>query len=365
MSTLEYALDRIAALERQNSRLEKEVAILRAGHNCRSGVRIFALDSSKDYGEAVANALNRQLSPHREFYHPDKEVYVRASVNVRRCHTFVIGSLYTDEQETVNDKLAKMKYLIGALKDAHAAEVTAVCPYLPYARSDRKVRSREAVITKYLATAFEAVGADRIITIDVHNLQAFQNAYRSCHADNLECKIEFANYFKAELGNVSPCEISILSPDAGGMARCNWFRKALSKRLGAGIGIAFLDKKHEDDDSAKKSGNKIVGSNRKVMIIVDDMIASGSTIKLAADAALAHEAEQIWVVATHGLFVGKANENLDLPHIHKIVIGDTIKPFRLSVKLLEKTEIVPTTQLFAETIRRTYTGESLSTLFDS
>jgi len=358
-------LKRITRLEQANSKLNKELAILRAGQNCRSGVRVFALNFSKDYGEAVANALNRELSPHREFYHDDRELYVRACVNVRRCSVFVIASLYTDQTETVNDKLAKLKYFVGALKDAAAEKVIAICPYFCYARSDRKVRSREAVITKYIAQELEAVGTDRIITLDVHNLQAYQNAFRTCHSDNLEAKIDFANYFGSQLAEVHPRNISILSPDAGGMSRCNWFRQALMKRLGPEIGIAFLDKSHDENDSSKKSGDKIVGDVAPIMIIYDDMIASAGTSKLAADACLAYGAEQIWLVATHGLFVGKANERLDLPHIHKIVITDTVKPWRLSEKLLTKTEIVPTASRVAEAIRRTYTGESLSSMFES
>lgn len=350
-------------IEHRLERLEKYAAILRAGRNSRPGMKLFALGKSRPFGEGVAASLNMELSSCIEKYHPDGEIYIRPGVNVRCSVVFVISNLYGCDNESVNDEVAKLTYFVGALKDAAAAEVTVVAPYLPYARSDRKVKSREPVITKYLARVLEAVGVDRLITMDVHSLQAYQNAYSDCRTDNLECKIEFANFFARRLSDLSPSSISVLAPDAGGFARCEFFRQALHNRIGKGVGIAWLDKKHDEDNSEIKHADTIIGDIRPVMIILDDMIASGGTISLAANTAKNAGAGEIWVAATHGLFVGNANTTLLNSNINHIVISDTILPFRLHKEILEKTEIVPTTQLFAEAIRRTYTGESLSSMF--
>ncbi len=347
-------------LQRQVDHLQKQVSILRAAGNSQPGLKLFALDGSRDFGAKVAGVLNMKLSRQYERFFPDGECYVRPRVNVRRSHVYVIQSLYSDRRQTINDKLKKLYTFIGAAVDASASEVVAVVPYLGYARSDRKVKSREPVITKYIAEHLESIGTTRILTMDVHNLGSFQNAYRTCRSDNLECKVEFASHMAKELDGVESTDISVLSPDAGGMPRARRFRGALEKRLGPGTALAFLDKEH---NAERVRATQIVGEVRPVMIVVDDMIASGSTIKLAIEAAHKYGAERIYAVATHGLFVGDVNDNLNHPQLYKLVISDTIEPFRLSEQILAKTDIVPTTNLFAEAIRRTYTGESLSDLF--
>lgn len=341
-----------------------EISMLRAERwGNRGGMKVFALGCSSDFGRAVCKNLNISLSPIIERYHNDGEVYVRPGENVRRSTVFVICSLYGDQEESVNDKLAKVKYFVGALKDAAASEITLVAPYLAYSRSDRKVKSREPVITKYLARELEVVGVNRLITMDVHSLQAYQNAFAECRTDNLTCKVEFAEFFATKFANIHPSEIGVLSPDAGGFPRTEEFRKALTHRLGKGIGIAFLDKRHDEDDSNQKYAETIVGPVRPYMIVLDDIIASGGTIALSASAACRGGAKQVWCAATHGLFVGKVNDLLDTKDIYRIVVSDAISPFRLSEKLLQKTEIVATDRLWAEAIRRTFTGDSLSSMF--
>ena len=352
----------VERLREQVARLQRRVSILSAAGDGHPGFRLFALDGSRDFGSKVAKALNMRLSPHVERFHPDRECYVRPRHNVRRSHVYVITSLYSDEHQSVNDKLMKLYTFIGAAVDASAAEVVAVIPYLGYARSDRKVQSREPVITKYIAEHLRSIGCRRVLTIDVHNLGAFQNAHRHpCLGDNLECRVEFAPYLaREELHDTEPSDITVLSPDGGGMERSRHFRRSLEKQMDQGIGLCFFDKQHSGD---KITGHQIVGDVRPVTIVLDDMIASGRTTRLCIDAAHAAGSERIYVVATHGLFVGDVNKNLDSEHLTKLVISDTIEPFRLSEAILEKTAIVSTTTTFAEAIRRTYTGESLSDLF--
>lgn len=353
---------RIAKLEAVIASQDSKIRVLEAFPH-QPEIKLFTINGSKSFSECVARSMKMGLSSHSEKNHLDGEVYIRSAVNVRESSVFIIASIYGDNHESVNDKLAKVEYMIGAMKDAGAIRVTLIAPYLPYARSDRKVKSREAVITKYIAHKFEALGLDRLITMDVHSLQAYQNAYSNCRTDNLECKIEFANYFSEVFRRTPPHEISILAPDSGGFARCDAFRKVLVTRLGEGIGLAWFDKSHDEHNSEIKRGSNIIGDIRENMICLDDMIASGGTISLASSAAIKAGAKKVWVAATHGLFVGDANDKLMSSDIHQIVISDTIEPFRLLPSVLQKVVVVSTADLFAEAIRRTFTGDSLSSMF--
>ena len=112
--------------------------------------KIFALGEN-NAGPKVAAHLGVNLASHEERFHPDRESYVRSLENVRRFRVFVMQNLYTDAYESVDQKLVKLLWFIGALRDADAEDITVVMPYLAYARSDRKVKSREGVITKYVA----------------------------------------------------------------------------------------------------------------------------------------------------------------------------------------------------------------------
>ncbi|HSJ80246.1 MAG TPA: ribose-phosphate pyrophosphokinase-like domain-containing protein, partial [Thiobacillus sp.] len=146
---------------------------------------LFALDASRAYGERVATALGVALSSHEEREFEDGEHKARPLENVRGKDVYVIQSLYGEPGMSANDKLVRLLFFIGALKDASAGRVTAVCPYLAYSRKDRKTKSRDPVSSRYVAQLFEAVGSDRMVTLDVHNPAAYQNAFR-IPAEHLE-----------------------------------------------------------------------------------------------------------------------------------------------------------------------------------
>ena len=175
-------------------------------------LRLFALNTSRDFGAKVSEKLAISLSQHEERDFEDGEHKARPLVSVRGQDVFVIQSLYGEAQHSVNDKLCRLLFFLGALRDASAARLTAVVPYLCYARKDRKSQPRDPVTTRYVATLFEAMGVDRVVTLDVHNLAAFQNAFRS-HTDHLEAKQLFIDYF---MPLVRQKEVVVVSPDVGG-----------------------------------------------------------------------------------------------------------------------------------------------------
>ena len=162
---------------------------------------LFVLNSSRTFGEQVSLRLALEPGLHEEREFEDGEHKARPLISVRGKNAFVIQSLYADHQQSGNDKLCRLLFFIGALKDAAAARVTAVVPYLAYARKDRKTKPRDPVTTRYVAALFEAVGTDAVMTLDVHNLAAFQNAFR-CRTEHLEANMLFVEHFVPVLKEV-------------------------------------------------------------------------------------------------------------------------------------------------------------------
>ena len=201
-------------------------------------LKLFAPNAGRAYGEAVSRALGQPLAAHEEREFEDGEHKARSLENVRDCDVFVVQSLYGDAQRSADDKLLRLLFLVGALKDASAARVTVVAPYLAYSRKDQKSKARDPVTTRYVATLFEAVGADCMVTLDVHNLAAYQNAFR-CRAEHLEAGPLFVRTLAPRLRDA---DVAVVSPDAGGIKRADAFRTRLAAALGRPVGMAFAEK---------------------------------------------------------------------------------------------------------------------------
>src|SRR5215831_13972324 len=311
----------------------------------RGEIAIFAPSPGCDFGERVGAHLGVSLSAHEEREFEDGEHKMRPLVNVRGKDVFVIQSLYGDEKQSVNDKLCRLLFFLGALRDASAERVTAVIPYLCYARKDRKSKPRDPVTTRYVAGLFESVGVNSAITLDVHNLAAYQNAWR-VPTDHLEAKKLFANYFAKLAANQ---DVVVVSPDVGGVKRAEEFRTALSHFLKRAVGNAFVEKYRSAD---VVSGGSLVGDvSGKVAIIIDDLISSGTTIVRAAEACRSRGATAAYGAASHGVFGSKASEALANPALEKIVVTNTVPPLRLDATLgRNKLTILDTSALFAEAI---------------
>lgn len=321
---------------------------------------IFSPAADRDFGTQVCAYLHLSLSAQEEREFEDGEHKIRPLVNVRGRDVFVIQSLYSDERYSVNDRLCRLLFFLGALRDASAERVTAVVPYLCYARKDRKSKPRDPVTTRYVACLFEAIGVDRLITLEVHNLAAFQNAFRM-RTDHLAAKKLFVEYFAPLLQQQ---EVVIVAPDSGGVKRAEDFRQALSRVLQQEIHSAFLEKYRSAD---VVSGTAVIGNvNNKVAIILDDLISSGTTLARAAAACQAQGARQVYAAASHGVFSRDAAENLAHPALEKIVITNSLPPFRLSLDVVQQKLIVLNAAgLFAEAIRRIHTGGSVVELLEA
>ena len=196
--------------------------------------RLFALQATADLGKAVAQALGCNLAVHEERGFEDGEHKVRPLDPVNGANVYVIQSLHSGPSETANDKLCRLLFFIGALKDAGAARVTAVVPYLCYARKDRRTKPNDPVTTRYIAGMFESVGTDCIVTLEVHNPVAFENAFR-CRTVSLTTTLVFVDYVRA----LQDERFSVVSPDPGGAKRAELFREALEAALRRPVGKAF------------------------------------------------------------------------------------------------------------------------------
>lgn len=320
----------------------------------RDALCLFALDTSRPYGERVAAALGITLSRHEAREFEDGEHKARSLENVRDRDVYVIHSLYGEPGMSANDKLIRVLFFIGALKDASAAQVTAVCPYLAYSRKDRRTKPRDPLGSRYVAQLFEAVGTDRMVTLDVHNLAAYQNAFR-IPAEHLEARGLFVAWFAARLQDEA---IVVVSPDAGGVKRADAFRDALARALGRPVGSAFMEKRRSE---GVVSGEAVVGDiGGKTAIILDDLVGSGTTLARAAAACRALGAKRVFAAASHGVFAGAAAEVLADPALEKLLVADSIPPFRLPPAMLgRQVEVLDSAPLFAEAIRRLHSGGSL------
>ncbi len=319
-------------------------------------LRLFALEDSRRLGERVAAALGVPLAAHEERDFEDGEHKARPLENVRGTDAYVICSLYGDDHRSVNDKLVRLLFFLGALRES-AARVTAVTPYLCYSRKDRKTKPRDPVTTRYTASLFEAVGTDCLITLDVHNLAAFQNAFR-INTEHLEARPLFIDHV---LQHWSGDELVVVSPDVGGIKRAERFRESLEKRLGRPVAAAFMEKKRS---GGVVSGEAMVGEvEGRTALIVDDLIAGGTTMARAAAACARQGARRAVALATHGVFARGAGTRLDTPELERVVITDSVPPARLDPEFVRRRlTVIDSSGLLAEAIRRLHEDGSITEL---
>jgi ribose-phosphate pyrophosphokinase len=302
--------------------------------------------SYPELAQGVAELLNIELALSAS-RHPDNEAKIEIPANIRGRDVFVIQTLTPPNQDGY---FVELMFILDAVRRASAGKITAVLPYMAYQRQDKKNRSRVPIGAAVIAQALINSGADRLITVDNHSPQ--QQGYINAPWDEL-----FASHsLSPVIRDLGLTDVTVLSPDTGGLKRADYYLHLIGAQ-----DLASIYKQRSRD--GRSNSTKIIGEvSGKDVLIIDDLIASGSTIFDAAKLAKKDGAKRIIVAATHGLFLGNFTEKLDNSPIEKILITNTL-PYEQIIIEHPKIQIVDITNLLSEAIKRTVTGDPLSELF--
>jgi ribose-phosphate pyrophosphokinase len=303
--------------------------------------------ANEPLAEAIAHQVGIPLMERRIEVFPDGEMYVKLAASVRGRDTYIIQPTCAP----VNENLLELLLLADTMRRASAGQVTAIVPYYGYARQDRKFTGREPISAKLVANLLAAAGANRIVTIDLHS-PAIQGFF-DIGMDHLTAIPLLADYLRACI----PRNSVIVSPDTGGVKRADFYARLLD------LPIAILHKRRAGAHTVEIAA--VIGDIRgQHAIIVDDIIATGGTIRQAVETLVAAGAlPDVHVVATHAVLAGEAPALLRHPAIAEIVVTDTI-PIPDAVRTaLPMLRVVSVAELLANAIFRLHEGLSLSELF--
>jgi len=277
----------------------------------------------------------------------DKEIFVEMQENVRGEDVFVIQST----SFPANDNLMELLIIIDTLRRASAKRITAVIPYFGYARQDRKPGPRTPITSKLVANMIDKAGANRVLTMDLHAGQI--QGFFDIPTDNLFAAPALTTNIKNKIKDSSPI---VVSPDVGGVVRA----RIIASRIGADL--AIVDKRRER--AGESEVMNIIGDvSGRSCFIVDDIVDSAGTLCNASDALLEQGAIEVYAYVTHGVLSGEAVERVNKSSLTKLVVTDTIEESDLVIKS-DKIEVISTSPLLGEAIKRISDEKSVSSLFD-
>ncbi len=317
---------------------------------CNNGsnrhLQLFTLNSNRALAKEIAEHIGVPLGKCTVSKFSDDETQINIEESVRGCDVYVVQST----SNPVNENLMELYILIDALKRASAATINIVLPYYGYARQDRKARSREPITAKLVANLMETAGADRIITLDLHAPQI--QGFFDVPIDHLQAVPILSDYFAKK--NLE--DLVIVSPDHGGVVRA----RRMADRLKAPLGI--IDKRRPRPNVSEVMN--IIGDVKgKTVIIIDDIIDTAGTIKLAADALIEKGAREVYACCTHPVLSGPAIERIEESQIKELVVTNTIA--LQDSQLTDKITQLSVASLIGEAILRVNSDKSVSSLFDS
>ena len=277
----------------------------------------------------------------------DKEIFVEMQENVRGEDVFVIQST----SFPANDNLMELLIIIDTLRRASAKRITAVIPYFGYARQDRKPGPRTPITSKLVANMIDKAGANRVLTMDLHAGQI--QGFFDIPTDNLFAAPTLTTNIKNKIKDTSPI---VVSPDVGGVVRA----RIIASRIGADL--AIVDKRRER--AGESEVMNIIGDvSGRSCFIIDDIVDSAGTLCNASNALLEQGAIEVYAYVTHGVLSGEAVERVNKSSLTKLVVTDTIEESDLVIKS-DKIEVISTSSLLGEAIKRISDEKSVSSLFD-
>ena len=306
---------------------------------------VFTGNSNPDLASKIVEYLGMPLCGAVVKRFSDGEIQIEIDENVRAKDVFVIQSTC----HPVNDNLVELLLMVDALKRASARRITAVIPYYGYARQDKKVAPRVPISAKLIADLLTTAGATRVITMDLHagQIQGFFNI----PVDNLYAAPVLLEYIKSNFNE----GLVIVSPDAGGVERA----RAFAKRLNAGL--AIVDKRRSAPNKAKAMA--VIGDvANKTVVIQDDMIDTAGTLTEAVNAIIERGAREVHACCAHAVLSGPAVDRINASPITSVVCTDTI-PLNEKAAACNKIKVLSISNLVGEAIIRSYTGDSVTSLF--
>jgi len=306
----------------------------------------------------LAEAIARRMTLHRgmsvglvdarvERFN-DQEIFVEVYENVRGEDMFIIQST----SNPANDNLMELLIMADALRRSSAARITAVIPYFGYARQDRRTKARTPISAKLVANMIVRAGIERVLTMDLHATQI--QGFFDIPVDNLYAAPVFALDILHHFQDATD-DIMVISPDVGGVARA----RELAKRINAPLSI--VDKRREK--AGEVAEMTIIGNVAgKKCIIVDDMIDTAGTLCKAAEVLMDQGASEVHAYITHGVMSGPAVERITNSVMKSLVITDSIEATE-NTRNAPNIRIVPMAPMFAQAILNTWSGTSVSSLF--
>ena len=309
-------------------------------------LKIFSGRASGSLAKKIADYSGHKLGKISIKTFSDGELWVKFEENIRGHDVFLIQST-----NSPSENIIELALMIDAAVRASAKRVTVLIPYFSYGRQDRKDQPRVPISSRVMVDIFESMGANRIVTMDLHSTQI--QGFSKVPFDNLYSRSVIYEAIKNE--NFNPESSVVLSPDMGSVKMSQGYAKNL------GMNFAIIDKRRYEHNKAEVS--HLIGELQDMeVLIIDDMIDTAGTTVNAANAAFQKGAKSVTAVATHGVLSGDAINRLKKSKIKKIIITDTIEiP---EYKKIDNLKIVSVSKIFGEAVRRIHIGESVSALFE-
>ncbi|KAJ8140134.1 hypothetical protein OXX80_000370 [Metschnikowia pulcherrima] len=312
-----------------------------------NSIKLLASDVHRGLAELVAARLGIRLTPSELKRDSTGEVTFSIGESVRDEDIFIICQIGSG---VVNDRVIELLIMINACQTASARRITVILPNFPYARQDRKDKSRAPITAKLMADMLTTAGCDHVITMDLHASQI--QGFFDVPVDNLYAEPSVVRYIREK---VSYKDAIIISPDAGGAKRA----AGLADRLDLNFALIHKERARANEVSRMV----LVGDvTDKICIIVDDMADTCGTLAKAAEVLLENGAKEVIAIVTHGILSGNAISNINGSKLKAIVCTNTV-PFEEKLSLCPKLDTIDISGVLAEAVRRLHNGESISYLF--
>jgi ribose-phosphate pyrophosphokinase len=306
---------------------------------------LFTGNSNPQLAMEVCQYLSVPLGKAKVNTFSDGEIQIEIQENIRGKDVFIMQSTCSP----VNDHLIELLLMIDACRRSSAMRITVVVPYYGYARQDKKIAPRVPLSAKLVANLITMAGANRIITMDLHAGQI--QGFFDIPVDNIFAAPVLLNYIKGHLRD----NTVIVSPDAGGVERA----RAFAKRLGASL--AIIDKRREAPNIAQAM--HVIGDvEGKKAIVLDDMVDTAGTLIQAAEALVYKKVQEVHACCVHPVLSGLAIKRISDSPFKSVVVTNTI-PLNEKSKACKKIQLLSVAELLGETIIRSHTGRSVSSLF--